>query len=359
MDKETIQKQALQAILPHKNAGISMSMGTGKTKLGLEYIAAHYTDYMKVLVVAPNRSIFKAWRDDAEKFGLSYLLPHIRFSTYLSLNKQDLDYDLVIYDEAHSLKNSHLPYLGNHKGKTLGMSGTIPKLDHTERGILMNLYWPIKYEYATDEAVEDGILNDYRIIVHSLELDTERTIQKVTKQGKVWYTSELNEYEYWCKKLNESTSMKTTQIMRIMRMKALMGFPSKEVLARKLMGEINGKTIIFCNTIEQCRRMCTYTYDSKNPNSEQNLEDFNSGKLQRLGCVLMLSQGVNIRGLKNSIIFHSYSNNKKLAQRLGRNLRLAVDDVAYIHVLMFKNTIDQNWVKESTSEFDPTKITWL
>jgi len=361
MKKEEIQELALQAIIPHMKSGVHMTMGSGKTFLGLQYIDYFYfqNHSIKILVVGPNKAIFKAWKDDAEKFNLSHLLPLITFSTYLSLNKQDLDYDILLLDEAHSLKNSSIPYVANHKGKILGLSGTPPKLDHTERGILMNLYWPIRYTYETDDAVEDGILNDYRIIVHSLELDKTKTLQKKTKAGKVWYTSEENEYDYWTKRLNESTSMKETQIMRVMRMKALMGFPSKEKLAKKLLGEIQGKTIVFANTIEQCRRLCTYTFDSKNPDSESNLHNFSEGKIRVLGCVLQLSQGINVKNLTHGIVLHSYGNERKLLQRFGRLCRLDPGETAELHILCYTNSIDKVWCKNALEDLDQTKITWL
>jgi len=357
--KDGIQEKALASMKDIDRGTCVLSMGAGKSKLGLMWIDQYYTDYLKVLIAVPNKSILKSWTDDIVKFGYEHLIDCIRFTTYLSLTKQDLDYDLFIGDEIHSAKNSHIPWIANYKGKILGLTGTPPKLDHSERGILMNLYWPIRYTYETDDAVEDGILNDYRIIVHTLELDKAKTLQKKTKDGRIWMTSEENEYDYWTKRLNESSSMKETQIMRVMRMKALMGFPSKERLAKRLMSEIQGKTIVFANTIKQADDLCYYSYHTKNKLSEQNLEDFNSGKIRKLSCVLMLSQGVNIKGLTHSIIMHSYSNNRKLSQRLGRNLRLAVDEVAYINVLCYKDSIDQVWVKESLSEFSQDKITWL
>ena len=121
MTREEIQKQALDTLNSNKRAGIAVSMGVGKTLIGLQHIAGHYYEELKVLVVAPKRSILKSWVDEAEKFNLQYLLAHIKFTTYLSLGKQDLDYDVVYLDECHNLLDSHDPWLSQYKGGIVGL----------------------------------------------------------------------------------------------------------------------------------------------------------------------------------------------------------------------------------------------
>ena len=100
MTREEIQQEALKAVSRVPRAGLSISMGVGKTYIGLQYLSEHLING-EALVVAPKRDIFQSWTDDAEKFNLSELLDKITFSTYISLNKQDPDkYKIVILDEA-------------------------------------------------------------------------------------------------------------------------------------------------------------------------------------------------------------------------------------------------------------------
>ena len=139
-------------------------------------------------------------------------------------------------------------------------------------------------------------------------------------------------------------------------MRALMGYRSKEEYAKKLLTTIPGKCIIFCNTQDQADRMCNYVYYSGHPLSEDNLEMFKSGKIDRLSCVLQLSEGVNIPNLKHAIILHSYGNERKSAQRIGRVLRLNPDEVADVHVLMYPETVDKRWVTSALENFDPDKV---
>ena len=219
-------------------------------------------------------------------------------------------------------------------------------------------YCPIAYDYIVDDAVEDGILNDYRIIVHKIALNPARTFQKKTRAGGSWMTSELNDYQYWSKKIDDAPTEKSLQISRVMRMKAMQTYPSKEQYARKLLQEQTEKCILFCNTIDQAHKMAAHSFTSKNPKSDKNLELFKSGDIDKLSCVLQLSEGVNIPGLKVGIIMHSYGNERKSSQRIGRLLRLNPNDTAEMHILCYADSIDERWTKQALADYDETKITW-
>jgi superfamily II DNA or RNA helicase len=55
---------------------------------------------------------------------------------------------------------------------------------------------------------------------------------------------------------------------------------------------------------------------------------------------------------------HAYGNERKASQRIGRLLRLNPDDKAIVHILCYKDTIDEKWVKDALSGFDENKIIW-
>jgi hypothetical protein len=67
---------------------------------------------------------------------------------------------------------------------------------------------------------------------------------------------------------------------------------------------------------------------------------------------------VNIPNLKYGIIMHSYSNERKSNQRIGRLLRLNPDQQSVIHILAYKDTIDTEWTISALSDLDQSKITW-
>ena len=358
MSREEIQNDALKAIDGCDRCGIAVSMGVGKTLIGLQHIFQNYHDTLTVLVVAPKRSILKSWVDEAKKFKLEHLLGHITFTTYLSLTKQDLSYDIVYLDECHNLLFSHETWLSQFTGKIVGLTGTPPKVASSEKGTMVNKYCPIAYTYVTDDAIGDGILNDYEIVVHKMPLDTNRTYMQKTKKGQ-FPTSELASYNYWTERLLNAQSPKEIQIMRVMRMKALMSFPSKEKYAKRLFNSITDKVILFANTQDQADKLCTHSYHSSNKDSEVNLQKFKSGEIDKLSCVLQLNEGVNIPNLKQGIIMHAYGNERKSAQRLGRLLRLNPDEKAVVHILCYTDTVDETWVIQALEQYDKSKINWI
>ena len=356
--REEIQKEALSYVIDKHRVGLGISMGVGKTYIGLQHMQNEYEKgKRKFLVAAPKKSIFKSWTDDAEKFKLNHLLDCINFTTYISLKKQDFDYDVIYLDECHSLLNSHDFYLSMFGGKILGLTGTPPRYKNTEKGKMVDKYCPIVYKYIADDAIEDEILNDYKIIVHELELSRKRDLKIPNKDKKSFFvSSEYSSYRYWTDKLSDFCSPKQLQIFKIMRMKAMMGYPSKEEYAKNLLEMIHEKTILFCNTIEQANNLCEHSYHSNNPDSEENLESFKKGNIDKLSCVLQLSEGITIPNLKQGIIMHAYGNEKKSSQRIGRLLRLNPKEKSIIHILMYKDTVDERWVSEALKDWDSSKI---
>jgi superfamily II DNA or RNA helicase len=358
--RDQIQQEALEIARKHRRCSLGISMGVGKTLIGLKhinYLQEKNMGKLRVLVVAPKLSIFKSWEDDAEKFDID--ITNIEFSTYLSLHKLNPnDYDLVVLDECHSLLQSSNQFLELYNGKILGLTGTPPRYHNSEKGQLVAKYCPIVYKYITDDAIDDNILNDYKIFVHRLPLDMMRNIKMTTKQGKVWMTSEVDSYAYWSTRVHEASTPKAKQIASVLRMKQMQEYKSKERYAKILLSLVGEKCILFANTQEQADRLCTHSYHSKNPDSQENLEAFSLGNINKLSCVLQLNEGVNIKGLKAGIIMHAYGNERKSSQRIGRLLRLNPDDTSTVHILCFADTIDEHWIKEALKDFDQSKITY-
>jgi len=356
--RDQIQKEALEVALKNSRCTLAISMGVGKTLIGLKHMAAAATSTEdKFLVVAPKLSIHQSWKDDAVKFNLEHLLEQISFTTYLSLTKHDKEaYTYIYLDECHSLKYNHDFFLMSHQGGILGLTGTPPVRRGSEKYELVNKYCPVMYRFGVDDATENNILNDYQIIIHTMSLSKERNYWKETKDGRKFKTSELQQYEFWTRRVTDAQPGKAKAITSVQRMKAMMDFPTKERYAKLLSQQINNKCIIFANTQAQADRLCQHSYHSGNPDSEDNLLMFKNGTIDKLSCVLQLNEGVSVPHLKSGIIMHAYGNETKSAQRIGRLLRLNPDDKATCHILMYENTVDEQWVRSALKSFDSAKI---
>lgn len=356
--KDDVQDIAISKTDDHRRCTIVLGTGVGKTKVGLTHLDRNTSPLNTVLVVAPKKSIFQSWIDDAGKFDMAYLLGRVVFTTYLSLNKHNPnDYDIVYLDEVHSLLDSHRYFLDNFKGKILGLTGTPPKHQGSEKGRMVNEYCPVVYSFQADDAVENNILNDYKIFVHMLEL-SEKKDYLVKNKNNSFLTSEKLNYNYWSQRVESGGG--NMHMLRVMRMRALMEYPSKERYTKKLLASITqkNKVIVFANTQEQADKLSQYSYHSGNTRSDENLQLFKDGQISCLSTVHQLSEGVNIPNLRQGVILHAYGNERKSAQRIGRLLRLNPDDTAIVHILCYKNTIDEHWVKQALEGFDQSKVTY-
>ena len=356
-NREIVQEDALAIAVKNKRCGLGISMGVGKTRIAIQHLMINFNPLIEALVVIPKHSVAQSWIDELGKMNLEKLSKHITFTTYLSLKKHNPNnYDIVYLDECHSLKYSHELFLGPYVGKILGLTGTPPKHKNSEKGELVQKYCPIKYEFSVDDATDSNILNDYQIIIHELELSKLPTLKKKTKAGGHWYTTEKKDYGYVNGRIADAQTQKQIQFARIMRMRALMDYTSKESYVKSILKNIDNQCIVFANTQDQADRICKYSYHSKNPKSEENLELFSDGRINELSCVLQLSEGVTIPNLKQGIIMHAYGNEKKTAQRIGRLLRLNPTETATCHILCYMGTQDEKWVQAAVSSFDPNKI---
>ena len=360
MNKGTIQKKALEIAKLHKRCGLGVSMGVGKTRMAIQHLQYNYNPLIEALVVIPKHSVAQSWIDELGKMNLESLVKHITFTTYLSINKHDpKKYGLVYLDECHSLLLGHEKFLSNYTGKILGLTGTPPVRKGTEKYDMVVKYCPIVYEFSVDQATDSSILNDYKIVVHKLELSKTPSLKKKKKNGGYWYTTEQKDYDYISGRVSDAQTIKQKKFAGIMRMRAIMDYNTKELYSKSLSKKINTKCIIFANTQKQADKLCKHSYHSGNKKSKENLELFSDGRIDRLSCVLQLSEGISIPKLKQAIILHSYGNERKTAQRIGRLLRLSPDQKATCHILCYKNTIDEKWVEEALKTFDINKIEYV
>ncbi len=367
--RQALQDHVLATVHGRQLAGAAVAMGIGKTLIGLRDMERLLTGgrlpAKPFLVAAPTQAILDTWSQEAHKFDLAHLLAAIDFTTYRSLSKTlaRAHYHKLYLDECHALKDSHEPGLKAHvarKKSILGLTGTPPVQPDSEKGRLVAAYCPMLVDYTTDEAVLAGLLNDYRLVVHRLSLSSVRDYPLTLKSGSQFVTSERENYHYWSARLaNAAQDALPIETLRILRMQALMNYPGKGRYMTHLASQFSEKVLLFTCNQQQAEQQAERTYHSKNKHSQANLAKFNAGEIQRLACVAQLSEGINIPNLRVGIIWHAFGNERKAAQRIGRLLRLNPDETATVHLLMYQDTVDEHWVAQALSAFDPTKISYV
>jgi len=356
MKRELILKEALEKVKPHNRCSIAATMGTGKTLMGLKWIKSLIENDEKFLVVIPKVNLIQSWEEEAKKFNISEVLDNIDFVTYKSLNKKDFNiYKGICLDECHSLTLNHYSWLNKFKGKILGLTGTPPINPYTDKFKMVSKFCPVVYEYTIEKAIEEGILNDYRIIIHKIPLSNTKYIPVNGPRG-IFKVSEKEKYDWIDNKAKDND----TDFMKIQRMKTLMSFNSKKSLARALALHYNAhgeKCLVFVDDQKEAEKY-SYYYHSNHVNNKEHLNVFNNYSGITLAAVLALSEGTNIKNLKHVVILHAYANERKLAQRLGRAMRLNPFDTCIVDIFVYKDTIDEQWLEQALKTFDSDKITY-
>jgi len=75
-------------------------------------------------------------------------------------------------------------------------------------------------------------------------------------------------------------------------------------------------------------------------------------KIKRLGVVQSLNEGENIPNLDIGMIIQFNSNPKNTFQRIGRIIRKRDNHEAEIHIIVLKDTVDEQWINNILIEYE-------
>ena len=341
--RKIVQKEAVEIALSKTSGLLDITMRLGKTKIGLDLAS----NFKKVLVSYPNVKIKDSWINDSIKFNIN--IDHIEFTTHLSLVKKDLSlYDCILLDEIQDVSENQWNYIAlSTYNRLYGLSGTPP--NKGEKLQFINNYCPIIYSKKLDETT--GKTNkDYEIIVHLLQPSSKKDLP--LKSGKFW--SEQNKIQFFENKYTATRNFKDM----LQLIQTIQNSSTKLNYLKLLVSNLN-KCLIFVETAKHCEFLGYPSYQSKEKNSEQNLNDFLNGKINKLLTINQLKAGITFEDLNEVVILHCYSSNNKAAQKLARALNYVENEKATIHILCLDNTRDKKWVEQGLSEFQQNKIKWI
>ena len=315
-----MQRDELETLLLKKNADNNLLLlptGYGKSKLAINLLREKQCK--KVLIVIPKLVLIDTWINELKKWGFE---GNIEFSTYVSIHKKGgMEYDAVIYDEAHHITDRVADSIPTIKSKysTL-LSATVKR----EKIWLFKQLFPnlAVTRSSLQEAIEDDVLPVPKIILIPLRLTSEpdqivirktytRTVSgdysqlyKLVKenpkarvniscnqiQKNLYYEREI---ESWKRKY-----IMTQQIYLKNKWLKLAGDRLKWLssIKEKVIVEIQEKlkdfrTITFCSSIAQTENLGKNVINSKNKKSAETLESFNAGEIDHITSCDMLNEG--------------------------------------------------------------------
>lgn len=375
--RDTIQFTALNKWISAGKIGTTeIATGLGKTFIALRALHTMEKDDRIHLYLAETTSRKKDLIESIKKFDRIYHCNtledyNFQFHCYQTVrNWRSKHLGLVIADEIHDSltpENSKF-YQYNNYDALLGLSAKIDvNTEYKEvRGILsytitkqtyLNRYCPIIYSYTMSEARKNNLNKDLTIHIIKHDLDFKKKSVKQGKKGSEFYITELDAYNYWDKKYNDSLKIKDYKKRHIYQKIAtsrlcniLYNLESKVKATRKLLKVVD-RCIIFGNSVDALQKVTPFVVSSRNNDDKNDYirRRFENNLIDNIASFKKLKQGANINNLLNMILMSYFSKEGDIIQRFGR-LRKNGDEKGDVFIFVTQNTKEEYWYRQMLKE---------
>lgn len=347
--RDEIQKEAVET---YKNKGIwYLAPRFGKVKT--TFLLCEKNNWKNIKVLAPRKDIFESWKNDKIKFNFQ---GNLEFETFTSLHKiVPSVYDLTVIDEIHEASDKQLKELSRiiEYGKSIGLSGTMTK--KTENDIYYSTGMEVCHKYSIAQGIEDGILADYSIKIHYVNLSNKLTIP--TKKGLI---SEAKRYSQlmWRKNMLKDNK-KPYFFVDLAIINLLQNSEAKKQKTIQLLNKYDDERIlVFCGTTETADDLGIPSYHSKTKEKEI-LDSFCKGKGKHMATIRMMQSGITILPISKGVINYMSGNPEDSAQKICRFLGIEYDNLdkkADIHIICTDTDFEKERLKTALMFFDEKKI---
>lgn len=401
--KAKVQAEALERWkLAGKRGILAMGTGTGKSKIALDRaweLLIQHGENLRVLLAVPTTKLRdENWPAEMAKWNYYPLFEEgfVEGFCYASLaTKPQGHYHLVILDEGHRSTEYNSQVFENITyDELMILTATVPT-DKDKKKLLLDLA-PIVFEYHIDQAVDDGLVADYDLVVIEVPPDDKNKTIPAGNAKKRFNTTEAGHYKFLTKVieplqitvrekqrelfiLEQLSTIADPQLDEIMALKKevdkldarlkpmvmkraqfIYKMKSKTDAAKEILQlrDPNKRMLVFAGSIAQCEDLChPRTYHSKTDSVALDL--FKAEEINLLGVVNALNEGHNIPNLDEALIVQLSSNERDLVQRIGRVIRYRPGFKGVIYVLVSTGTVDEKWAAKALENINPARITRL
>lgn len=311
-----------------------------------------------VLIAYPDNKIKESWQKDFET--CNYTNSFITYTTHLSLHKyQDEAFDLVVIDEIHLLSEAQIESAKEllEKNKiVLGLTGTLSKW--TKETLRDELNLNVVAEYSIKQAIDEGVIVDYEIIVKMVPLDNK---VKQNYKGKMRTEKAQFEAYSWVIKKKEGSGQ-NTMFLRLGRMRIVQNSLAKQQCTKRILQNFKDERIlVFCGTTEIADSLGIPSHHSKSKD-DGSFVDFTEGQGNHMAVVKIGNTGVTYKPLNKVIINYFDSNAENLAQKINRCMAFEYDNPekkAQIYIISSTEEVELKWLKKALEFFDKSKIRYI
>lgn len=368
MNREQVQSQVLELSKLHNNLIIEHATGLGKTYSAIKVIE-HYKGDWNIVIAETNHE--QNWIDEFTKHGKTYLLQNVKFFCYQSLHKNLTGYQ-YIFDETHHLfSEKRMKLLSklrtNNLKRFIGLSATLSRTQHDKLRYILGNYYTFKI--GLSEAISAGILPEPELYFVGITLDNTlknhkfefNKVKYVMCTEKEYYDKISNKVD-WLKDRYMQTREESHKISWLKcandRKKFLSDCKTRH--ARTMLHKLKNKRLIcFTGSIKQSEvlsgGLSIHSKLTKDIRTKL-IQDFNSGKINKLFATQMLKEGMNLNNIEAGLIIQLDNVERYLVQVLGRTLR-AIAPLQY--VLYVRNTQDEKYVENVTINFDKEHLKFI
>ena len=357
MNRNEVQRIIIDKIKNALFRGIILaSVRSGKTRILLNAIremSDNEEENISILLVYPNTDIKNSWINEMDKL---YYFPKITWSTFKSLKKyENIKYDYIIIDEGHSIpKDNILPIVSKivkNNDKIIIASGT-----YSEE-TLLNLKFSTGLQqivdYSTDDAIKDGIVNNFKVEVHLFKLDNTKSVQ--FGGLKKWYSTDYKECLRMSKKIDNSFGQ-DKMMAALFRMKMI---NSCQSLIRNVQQWIKDnpdkRFILFTGDEKVGMNYNIPMFNSKSKNNDV-LKDFQEYRSNSLCLIKKGGTGVTYEGLDTILITDINSNSETLEQRCGRSLLFEEGKESTVHIFCSNESFQLKWLESALSSINKDRV---
>jgi len=349
--QEEIIGKAQRFYSDNEKGWLNLAMRVGKTKISLELLKRLGYEAGSILIAYPDNKLKEVWENECQKW--EFFNPDIRMVNFSSLKKCNTqDYDVIICDEFHALSDNEAELLRELTASMwLFLSGTISG-ETKEK-------WPDFKEianYSTLDGIDDGILADYEISVHLVDLDDK--VLSPNKKGKMLSEKKkYDNYSYVIQKMREEG--KPTMPLALARNRLSLSSIGKMSYVKDMLSKMKDKrVVVFTGLSAVADGIGIPSYHSKS-SSDFAFHAFKNKHINHLALAAMGKVGVTYPDLDSVILLNFVYSSEENSQILNRCIKLDYKGkLADMHLICLNEPAEIKKAKEGLSLLDSSKIVW-
>lgn len=297
----------------------------GKTRTAIKVFEKLLKKKPNILICYPDNKIKESWEGDLTLMNYN---ANITLTNTTSLGKYENNkYDMFVLDEIHSLSENEIniskQIIRNSK-HVLGLSGSIS--DQTRTDLIFNFNMKTIKKYSLEEGIRDGIIANYQITIHYVELDN--ITKKANAKGVL--KSEKQLYSDYTHVINNKKGDK--KFLYINRDRILKSSISKIRKVKELLKE-KKRTLVFTGLTKTAESLGIGSYHSKSKDKTY-FDKFQKGLTDSLALAETGKLGVTYSKLDRVILLSFTGNEETTSQIVFRSILLDyTSKVADIHII--------------------------